>query len=120
MDIIKFFFQLSTTLKLYHWKTSVYSRHISSGTLYDQVILATDTFMETYFGRYGKGDISSVKSACPLLNDNDIVEFLRECVSYLNDIVKNGYISQNDTDLINMRDDLIGNINKTLYLFTFN
>jgi len=120
MELITFFFKLSSTLKLYHWKTGIYSRHISSGDLYDKVIDTTDTFMEVYFGKYGKGKISSMDCSADLLSDNDIVSFLREAVMFLKDIVKNGYLKESDPDLLNIRDDLVGHINKTLYLFTFN
>ncbi len=119
MELIRFFFKLSNTLKVYHWKTASYPRHVASGTLFDGVILTTDNFMEIYFGKYGKGGISSVDCNVELLSDSDIVSFLKEAVLFLNDIVKNGYLKGSDTDLLNIRDDLVGQINKTLYLFTF-
>ena len=120
MDLITFFFKLSSSLKLYHWKTSLYSRHVSSGALFDSVILITDNFMETYFGKYGKGKISSVDCSAELYDDKEVVQFLREAVLFLNDIVKNELVKEIDTELLNIRDDLVGSINKTLYLFTFN
>ena len=117
MDLIKFFFTLSSSLKMYHWKTSSYSRHIASGTLFDTIILTTDNFMEIYFGKYGKDMIVPLDLNIGLMNDNDIVGFLIEAVKYLKDVVKNGLLKSTDTDLLNIRDDLIGQINKTLYLF---
>lgn len=120
MHLIEFFMCLSTTLKLYHWKTSKYSRHMASGTLFDGVLLITDTFMETYFGKYGKGSIKSLNLDCNLLSDDEIVSFLKEANQFLKDMVKNNLLKESDTDLLNMRDDLVGQINKTLYLFTLN
>jgi hypothetical protein len=117
MDLIKFFFTLSSSIKMYHWKTSSYSRHIASGNLFDNVISTTDNFMEIYFGKYGKDMIVPLDLNIGLMNDNDIVGFLIEAVKYLKDIVKNGLLKSTDTDLLNIRDDLIGQINKTLYLF---
>ena len=119
MELITFFFKLSNSLKLYHWKTGSYSRHIASGTLFDGVILTTDNFMEIYFGKYGKGGITSVDCSADLLSDSSIISFLKEAVMFLKDLVKNGYLKESDTDLLNIRDDLVGQINKTLYLFTF-
>jgi len=119
MELIRFFFKLSNTLKIYHWKTPSYARHIASGTLFDGVILTSDNFMEIYFGRYGKGGITSIECSADLLGESDIVLFLKEAVAFLRDIVKNGYLREGDTELLNIRDDLIGQINKTLYLFTF-
>jgi len=120
MDLITFFFRLSSSLKLYHWNTSSYARHVSSGDLFDSVISTTDKFMETYFGRYGKTGISSVDASAELYDDREVVSFLKEAIMFLNDIVKNRLVKETDTDLLNIRDDLVGHINKTLYLFKFN
>ena len=117
MELIKFFFTLSSSLKMYHWHTSSYSRHIASGTLFDDVILTTDSFMEIYFGKYGKDMMTSLDINISLMDDNAVVGLLIEAVKYLKDIVKNGLLKGSDTDLLNIRDDLIGKINITLYLF---
>jgi hypothetical protein len=93
---------------------------VSSGDLFDTVISTTDKFMEIYFGKYGKGQISSVDSSAELYDDREVVSFLREAIMFLNDMVRNRLINENDTDLLNIKDDLVGSINKTLYLFTFN
>ena len=118
MELIKFFFKVSNTMKLYHWKTGSYSRHVASGSLFGEVIDISDNFMETYFGRYGKSSVSSTDCSADLLNDTDIVLFIKEGIMFLNDIVKNGYLKGNETDLLNIRDELIAAMNKTLYLFT--
>ena len=120
MELITFFFRLSSSVKLYHWKTSLYPRHVSSGDLFDTVISTTDKFMEIYFGKYGKGKISSLDCSAELYDDREIVSFLKEAIMFLNDLVKNDLVRVSDTDLLNIRDDLVGHINTTLYLFTFN
>jgi hypothetical protein len=98
----------------------MYPRHVSSDALFDTVISTTDKFMEIYFGKYGKGQISSIDISAELYDDREIVSFLREAIMFLNDIVKNKLVKETDTDLLNIRDDLVGHINQTLYLFTFN
>jgi hypothetical protein len=120
MDLITFFFRLSSSLKLYHWKTSMYPRHVSSGDLFDTVISTTDKFMEIYFGKYGKGQIASLECSADLYDDREVISFLREAIMFLNDLVKNKLVKESDSDLLNIRDDLVGHINATLYLFTFN
>lgn len=98
----------------------MYPRHVSSGDLFDKVISTTDKFMETYYGKYGKGQISSVDGSAELYDDREIISFLREAIMFLNDIVKNKLVKDTDNDLLNIRDDLVGHINTTLYLFSFN
>jgi len=115
MDLIKFFFTLSSNLKMYHWYTSSYSQHIATGNLFDIVISTTDKFMEIYFGKYGKNMIAPLDINVNFSTD-ETEGLLIEAVKYLRDIVKNGLIKPADTDLLNIRDELVGQINRTLYL----
>ena len=120
MDLITFFFRLSSSLKLYHWKTSMYPRHISSGDLFDTVISTTDKFMEIYQGKYGKLDNYENKSVQIIAVDEySVVAFLRDMVAFLSSLEKKGIVKSSDTDLLNIRDDLVGQINQTMYLFSF-
>jgi hypothetical protein len=120
-EFIKFFFTLQNTLKLYHWSTKSYSRHISSDNLFNNIILTSDKFMETFQGKYGKINIGvEFITNNKVLNDNEIVNFLNEAKIWLQAVVKNNMLNNEDTDLLNIRDDLLGNINQTLYLFSFN
>jgi hypothetical protein len=120
-EFVKFFFTLQNTLKLYHWSTKSYSRHISSDNLFNNIILTSDKFMETFQGKYGKINVGvEFITNNKVLNDNEIIVFLNEAKIWLQSVVKNNMLNIEDTDLLNIRDDLLGNINQTLYLFTFN
>ena len=120
-EIIKFFFTLQNSLKLYHWSTNKYSRHIASDTLFNNIILSSDRFMETYQGKYGKINAGiEFQLSNKVLNDLEIIGFLTEAKNWLQNIILNKILNGNDTDLLNIRDELLGNINQTLYLFTFN
>jgi len=115
--IAQFFFKLAVLLKLYHWNTDSYARHIASGTLFDGIILSMDNFIEVYQGRYGKV-FTHIEMNIDAPNDTQIVKILNEAKTYLNGLTEelNG---ETDTDLLNLRDDILSQINKTLYLFTF-
>jgi hypothetical protein len=120
MDIIKFLFTLSTSVKLYHWQTGSYARHKSSDELFDKVTSLTDKLLEVYQGKYGK--VSSSKAlniSVESFSDGGVVEFLKESIKWLQDIDKNTKITSKDTDLLNIRDELVGEINQTIYLFSF-
>lgn len=117
-ELVNFFFKLSTQIKLYHWNTKSYARHVASGSLFDTVIDKTDHFIEVLQGRYGKQDVS-VKLEVAEISDDTAVAFLKKAVEYLENIVDDGLIKETDTDLLNIRDDIMGDINKTIYLFTF-
>jgi hypothetical protein len=118
MKLIEFFFQLSNVVKLYHWKTGSYARHKASDSLFGKIIDISDKFMEVYFGKYGKNSIKTLAYTSELLDDDKIIDYLNGCIVFLNDIVKNKLIKAIDTDLLNIRDELLAEINQTLYLFT--
>lgn len=118
-SIIQFFFHALLNIKLYHWQTRLYSRHVASDALFTQLLVSTDSFIETYIRRYKRPkfpepfnvNVSSFK-------DNDITDLLKEYVSFLTDELPRHLDASKDTDLLNIRDDILTIINKTLYLFT--
>jgi len=116
-ELGQFFFTLAVHLKLYHWNTGSYARHVASGTLFDGVILAMDNFIEVYQGRHGK-IFNKVEMKVEALNDVDIIKMLNETKKVLIEFLNSKLDKDEDSDLLNIRDDLVSQINKTLYLFT--
>lgn len=118
--IIQVFFNMLLNVRLYHWSTTSYARHTGSGALYDSLSLLIDQFTETYMGRYKRPEFkSSFNVQVKQFHDSNISEALREYVQFLKYEVPN-YLKESDTDLLNIRDEIVGEINKTLYLFTLN
>jgi hypothetical protein len=119
-SIIKIFFHMTTTIKLYHWQTSSYPRHKATCDLLAAILPLIDTFVETYMGRYQRPVFESgFKMNIQELKDNDdsAPSLIKDYIFYLqNDLPK--YVEDNDTDLLNIRDEIVSNLNKTLYLFT--
>lgn len=110
---------MKLNLKLYHWQTTTYSRHIASDTLLTNLLLNIDRFVETYIGRYERPNFSQEDFQVTVteFNDKTIVSLLNFYVNFLkNDLPKD--LKNKDTDLLNIRDDMLADINKTLYLFT--
>lgn len=119
-SIVKVFFHMTTTIKLYHWQTSSYPRHKATCDLLAATLPLIDTFVETYMGRYQRPVFDSgFKMNIMELKDNDdsAPSLIKDYIFYLqNDLPK--YVDDNDTDLLNIRDEIVSNLNKTLYLFT--
>ena len=129
MDLISFSFKLTNSLKLYHWQTTSYARHITSGQLFDLLIILLDKLVETYQGKYERINVSNIDLNITKLSDSDIISMLKESIIYLNNIEDYTKIKKSDSathragsdsDILNIRDEIIGEITKTLYLFTFN
>ena len=112
-------------IKLYHWQTASYARHIASDTLGTGLAANIDRFMEIIQGKkdrrvgFAKG-VGSIALSLTSMNDDQMSGYLRQAIEYLQAITLNGLITEEDTDLLNIRDDIVGQLNQTLYLFSFN
>ena len=117
-NIIIVFFHMLNTIKLYHWQTISYARHKATDSLHAELSDLIDKFIEVYIGRYQRPKYNNtVKIKVEELTDDTAVTTINEYIEYLkNDIVK--YLKPSDTDLLNIRDEMLQNLNQTLYLFT--
>lgn len=100
------------TIQLYHWRTYSHSRHVASSELYEQMTGLVDRFMEVYMGRYKR---IAYKNQIPDVHDHthkSIIPYLRSFVRFLDTL------PFHESDLLNIRDEMTGLINRTLYLFT--
>ena len=116
---ILLFFDMQLNVKTYHLLTKSYAKHKASDMLYDSIIDISDKFLEVYIGRYGRPKISPETIIFKYMADDDFISYLKKSVLYLeNDLVK--YIKNTDTELLNIRDELLASINQTLYLLALN
>ena len=112
--LVKLFFNIMIINKLYHWNTDYYSRHKATDNFNDKFTELTDKFVETYIGRYKvKIDIGSIKLEKSYITDDGIIQLFNDSKYYLQKLD-----SIKDTDLLNIRDEILGEINQTLYLFS--
>jgi DNA-binding ferritin-like protein len=118
-NVVNFFFQLSCNLKLYHWQTTSFSRHNAADKLFERVNDLADQYMESHMGRYGRPRMSKKDTVISLkeYSDDDMVTYLKACLSYLQGPLTKS-LKDVDTDLVTIKDDLISELTKTLYLFT--
>ena len=116
---VQIFFKMLMNIKLYHWSTTTYSRHIASGELFDKLLELIDQYVETFMGRYKRPEFKNPEFNVHVrqLNDDNVVEVLKEYTQFLErDLSKE--LNETDSDLLNIRDEILGEINKTIYLFT--
>jgi len=112
--IVSFFFKLQFTMKLYHWNTKSYSRHKSSDEFIEKLLEIVDRFVEVFMGRFNaKPIIDHINIDIGFINDDNIGRLLvksREILEGFNNYIK-------DSELLNIRDELLAEINQTIYLF---
>ena len=120
MTLITTLLTLQDQLKVFHWQTKSYAEHKALGKLYDDLSDLTDEFVETFSGRYGvPAAKESYKLTVMNYKDNaSVMEFLDKSISYMAKDVT-AMLKPEDTDLLNLRDEMIGAMNKTKYLLRF-
>jgi Family of unknown function (DUF5856) len=119
-DHIHFFLAMRTQIKLYHWQTYSYARHKATDEVVGLLDGLTDTFVETYAGKYGRSTLKGKYASFTLKNltDKAAVAFVKECIGYLQGAITKSLDGKKDTDLLNLRDEILGELNKLLYLFS--
>lgn len=115
----QFFFTMREQIKLYHWQTKVYSRHKATDNVIEALDTSIDKYVEVYMGKYGRMKMNSTNSTVHVnnLSEKSIIKFINKCINYLQtNLVKR--LKENDTDLMNIRDEMLAELNQLLYLFT--
>jgi len=118
-EIVLNFLFIRDQLKIYHWTTTSYARHKASDSLVDSLTDKMDKFVEIIQGIHSKRLVIPKNKKISFKNESDdsIVVLLENFKVWLIETLPK-YITKN-TDLINIRDDILGDVNNTLYLFTF-
>lgn len=118
-DQIHFFLQLRNQIKLYHWQTRVYSRHIATDKTLENLDTAIDTYVEVYIGKYGRPKVSGKNASITLhnLSEAGATRLIIAAVKYLQGPLTKT-LKAIDTDLMHIRDEIVADLNQLLYLFT--
>ena len=109
---------LHNQLKIHHWQTKSYAEHQALGGTYNEFSELIDEFVEVFMGKYGRIE-SKDGFKIELSNYKDIspTDFVDKYIDYLvNELPKS--LEETDTDLLNLRDEMLGQLNKLKYLLT--
>ena len=116
---IHFLLTLRNQLKLYHWQTKTYSRHMAVDKVLGDLDTLVDSFVEIYIGKYGRPKLTGAQATLKLhnLTDAGATALCKSSVNYmLKQLVKD--LVAADSDLVNLRDEMMGLMHQLLYLFT--
>jgi DNA-binding ferritin-like protein len=117
--IMMTFLEMLNTVKIYHWKTHVYSQHKATDSLYDELNDNIDSFIETMLGKTGSR-VNLTKYKTITLNDyNSVTDFKKKIDQYKTFLIQMSNGSNKNSDLLNIRDTILGNLNQFEYLLTF-
>ena len=118
-EIAIIFLNFRDSMKIYHWQTMSYARHKASDKLLKNISENIDKFIEVMQGCRNERLVLPVNNEMKLDNQSDST-----ALSLLNSFKKwlqfnlGGYLKKEETDLFNIRDEILADVNQTLYLFS--
>lgn len=110
---------LQLQLKINHWQTKGIARHKAFGKTYDVLTDLIDDFVEIAMGKYGRFILDDQTKTITLINLSEMnpSDMIKTCTEGLVQFSED-LDGTKDTDLLNIRDEILGNLNKLLYLLT--
>lgn len=116
--LVSAFLGLQSQFKVLHWQTQSYAKHIAYGDAYDTISDLADNFLEIYMGKYGRVVLEDGESI-ELINigDMDPGQYIDGAIGFLISLDRE-LDSKSDTDLLNIRDEMLAALNKLKYLLT--
>ena len=117
------FLEMLMMIKLFHWKTHSYATHKATDELYASLNEHIDSFIEVLLGKTGSRiDLMSNRSI-KLIDLNSQEQLKSKIMSLKNYLVSldnsKALSTMSNSDLLNIRDEILGDLNKFLYLLTF-
>jgi hypothetical protein len=124
-DHILCFLELLNTIKIYHWSTLSYPTHKATDELHEKLSALVDSFIEIYIGhcarrggagvpvfRFKSGRPTSIEF-CECKSPDAFCKVLDDNIVHMKGLGKSldGY-----TDLVNIRDEMVGALAQALYL----
>lgn len=115
---VNFLVGLQQQMRICHWQTKGIARHEAFGGFYSDLDELIDDFVEQAMGKYGRFVLDEETNTIQLANLSDIdikglVNTTREALVQMTE-----QLDSTDTNLLNLRDEILGLLNKYAYLFT--
>lgn len=101
---VSVFLQILNVIKLYHWNTKVYAQHKATDELYTNLGALVDSYMEKYIGMNGNVSLQSISMPTNFIGE---IHHFRKFLVHLN----------GPSDLNNIRDEMLGEVDQFLYLW---
>lgn len=122
-EITIIFFEMLMMVKLFHWKTHSYATHKATDELHGKLNEHIDRFIEVLLGKSGvRIDLMHQKSIrlLDLSNQSSLRKEIEDYKKYLVGLDNHKALqTMSNTDLFNIRDEILGDLNQFLYLLTF-
>lgn len=111
-QIVETFLEMLNEIKVYHWNTHSFAQHKATDELYQRLNDHIDKFVEVLLGKRDKriGSLGPIKTSASKNFKTHIYEF-REYLIKMDSCAPG-------SDLLNIRDEILADINQFLYLLS--
>ena len=110
--------QIQLQFKFLHWQTFGDAKHRAYGGIYDSLGELIDKFTEAMMGKYGRpefdGEFSIMFQDIKSLSVQNFMDGITEFLVGMSDHLDSRY----DSDLLNLRDEMLADINQLKYRLT--
>ena len=117
-NTVNFLLGLQLQIKINHWQTKGFARHKAFGDFYESLNDLIDNFVESAMGKYGRFTLDDENKTIELNNLSDVdmkglISTVREALNQMSE-----QYEETDTDLMNIRHEILFEVNKLSYLLT--
>ena len=117
-EVVKFLLEIQTQFRVLHWQTKSFSRHSAYGRIYDSLDDLIDRFVEVCMGKHGRPTFTGGYTLSGSdIEELDLTDYVNTVCEYLIGLSED-YDPKMDSDLLNIRDEILGEINQLKYLLT--
>jgi len=116
MKLVAPLIKIQQQLRIFHWQSETYAQHKAFGEAYESLNELIDDFIEAFMGRKGKVR-AKITYNIELDNFTDNhTKYINDYISFLTNL--SNELDPDDTDLLNIRDEMLQVLNKLKYLLT--
>jgi len=118
VEVLENMMKMQQQVKMLHWQTTSYSQHKAFGKTYDLLGDLIDKFVEVCMGKHGRPRLTDGVMNIEIIDIDElsIDDYVNSCVDFL--ISLNDVYETTDSDLLNIRDEMMAEFNKLKYLLT--
>lgn len=117
-ECITNFLTLQSQLRILHWQTSSFAEHKALGAAYEGLDDLIDSFVEAYMGKHGKEFDANITITLYNYNDAQPAAVMERASDFLTNELPSYLDEETDTELLNIRDEMLSLVDSTKYLLT--
>lgn len=117
-EVILKLVEVQIQLRQLHWQTKSYAKHQAYGKIYEDMDDLIDMFAEVCMGKHGRPEYKGGYTIQGKdISEISVQEFIDETCDFLISLT-DVYDQSEDSDLLNLRDEILALFNKLKYLLT--